>query len=51
MASKPWGFFAVVVTYGLVRAFADWRGRAGGSCRWGLFSCEVVISVLQSDYY
>ena len=30
MASKPWGFFAAVVTCGLARDFAGWMGRAGG---------------------
>ena len=48
MASKPWGFFAMVVTCGLVRAFADWMG---GSCRWGLFSCDVVGRVFRLDCF
>ena len=41
----------MVVTYGLVRAFADWRGGVSGSCRWDLFLCDVADPVLQSDYY
>ena len=49
--SKPWGFFAVVVTCGLARGLTGWRGGVSGSCRWGLFSCDVADPVLQSDYF